>query len=186
MIKYFCKKCGIEVEKSECPVCGERTTVESKIYWCDSCQIPIYDKECPVCHSKGIYFTSDVRPVFPEERLLLEIILNKPLAFVNSSVWNGAGNRYYVNGEKIPLSISKVNSLDPDEIRRQLELYKERNDATYFNEMIERWIKANSAHYNFITTEAKQFIRDYSKKYLNDDIASAFVSFSGGKDSNSG
>ena len=183
MIKYFCKNCGIEVAKSECPVCGERTTVKSEIYWCDSCQVPIYDKECPVCHSKGAYFTSDARPVFPEERLLLEIILNKPFAFVNSSVWNGAGNRYYVNGKKVALSISKVNNLAPDEIRRKLELYKGRNDATYFNEMIARWIKANSSHYNFITTEAKQFIRDYSKKYLNDDIASAFVSFSGGKDS---
>lgn len=183
MIKYFCKKCGIDVEKSECPVCGERTEVESKIYWCDSCQVPIYDEECSVCHSKGRYLTSDVRPVFPEERLLLEIILKKPLAFINSSVWNGTGNRYYVDGKKIPLSISKVNDLDPSKIREQLELYKGQNSYAFFDAMIERWIKANEAHYHFITTEAKQFIRDYSKKYLNDDTASAFVSFSGGKDS---
>lgn len=183
MIKYFCKKCGIDVERSECPVCGERTEVESKIYWCDSCQVPIYDEECPVCHSKGRYLTSDVRPVFPEERLLLEIILKKPLAFINSSVWNGTGNRYYVDGKKIPLSISKVNDLDPSKIREQLELYKDQNSYAFFNATIERWIKANEDHYHFITTEAKQFIRDYSKKYLNDDTASAFVSFSGGKDS---
>ena len=183
MIKYFCKKCGIEVERSECPVCGERTKAESKIYWCESCQIPIYDVECPICHSKGKYLTSDVRPVFPEERLLLEIILKKPLAFVNSSVWNGTGNRYYVDGKRISLSISKVKDLDPEEIRQQLDIYKEQNDEIFFYEMIERWVRANSAHYHFITTEAKQFISEYSKKYLNDDTASAFVSFSGGKDS---
>ena len=183
MVKYFCKKCGIDVERSECPVCGQRTDVESKIFWCDSCKVPIYDEECPICHAKGRYLTSDIRPVFPEERLLLEIILNKPLAFVNSSVWNGTGNRYYVDGKKISLSISKVNDLDPEEIRYQLDLYKSQNDSSYFDEMIERWIVANSAHYHFITTEAKQFIREHSKRYLNDDIASAFVSFSGGKDS---
>lgn len=183
MIKYYCKNCGIDVEKSECPVCGERTAVESKIYWCDTCQVPTYDEECPLCHSKGKYLTADVRPVFPEERLLLEIILKQPLIFKNSSVWNGTGNRYFVNGNKIALSISKVNDLDLDEIRRQLELYKEKNDYAFFDEMITRWIRANSAHYNFISTEAKQFIQDYARRYLKDDITSAFVSFSGGKDS---
>lgn len=183
MIRYYCKNCGINVDKSECPVCGDRTTVESKIYWCETCQIPTYDEECSLCHSKGKYLTADVRPVFPEERLLLEIILKKPLMFKNSSVWNGTGNRYFVNGNKIALSISKVNALDSDEIRRQLELYKEKNDYEYFDEMISRWIRANLTHYNFISTEAKQFIQDYARRYLKDDITSAFVSFSGGKDS---
>ena len=42
-------------------------------------------------------FTPDARPVFPEERLLLEILLGKPLAFINDSVWNGVGNNYYVS-----------------------------------------------------------------------------------------
>lgn len=183
MIKYFCKNCGIEVEQSECPVCGKRTEVESKIFWCDTCQIPIYDEECPVCHSKGVYLTSDVRPVFPEERLLLEVILGKPLAYINSSVWNGTGNRYYVNGKRISISISRVKDLDSDEIRRQLKLYENQNNYSYFNEMAERWIQANAKRYSFVSTEAKQFIQEYAKKYLEDDITSAFVSFSGGKDS---
>lgn len=51
--------------------------------------------------------TSDVRPVFPEERLLLEIILEKPLAFEKDSVWNGNGNNYFVNGKKLNF-LSKI------------------------------------------------------------------------------
>ncbi len=183
MIKYFCKNCNLEVEKSECPVCGARTEVESKIYWCNHCQIPTYDEECPLCHSKGTYMTSDVRPVFPEERLLVEILLQKPLAFVDSSVWNGAGNRYYVNGKRIAVSISKTKDLNPDQIREELDKYKEKNTYAYFDKMIEKWIEANSNRFNYIVTEAKQFIKGYSQKYINDDSNAAFVSFSGGKDS---
>lgn len=183
MIKYFCKHCGIDVENSECPVCGKRTEVESKIYWCDSCKVPIYDEECPVCHTKGSYLTSDVRPVFPEERLLIEIILEKPLAFLNSSVWNGTGNRYYVNGKKIAFPISKVKNLNVEVIREQLSMYSAQNDYSYFDGMVQRWVKANKAHYNFIATEAKEFIREHSQKHVKGDLSAAFVSFSGGKDS---
>lgn len=183
MIKYFCKKCNIEVEKSECPICGERTDVESKIYWCEHCQIPTYEEECPICHNKGAYLTSDIRPVFPEERLLVEIMLGKPFAFINDSVWNGVGNRYFVNGKKISFSISKLKDSNPDDVRQQLEKYKYQNNYDHFNENIQLWIKANERHFNFISTEAKQFIQNHSKCFLNGDNNVAFVSFSGGKDS---
>lgn len=73
----------------------------SEIFWCQECQVPIYEKTCPVCGQEGKKLTSDVRPVFPEERLLLEIILEKPFAFEKDSVWNGNGNNYFVNGKKI-------------------------------------------------------------------------------------
>jgi len=183
MIKYFCKKCNIEVEKSECPICGARTDVDSKIYWCEHCQVPTYEEECPICHNKGSYLTSDIRPVFPEERLLVEIILGKPFAFINDSVWNGVGNRYFVNGKKISFSISKLKDINSDEIRQQLEKYKPQNNYDHFNEIIQLWVKANERHYNFISTEAKQFIQNHSRRFLNGDNNAAFVSFSGGKDS---
>ena len=127
MITYFCENCNIAVDKSECPVCGKRTQVTSRLFWCKTCNVPIYDEVCPVCGTRGEYFTSDVRPVFPEERLLIEIILGKPLAFQNDSVWNGVGNRYYVNGKKLPLSISKLKLLDADDIRKKLEEFRELN-----------------------------------------------------------
>ena len=183
MINYYCKNCDLEVNHSECPVCGERTEVNSELFWCSNCNVPTYDSVCPVCQSKCQYFTSDARPVFPEERLLLEILLNKPLAFINDSVWNGSGNRYYVNGKKIPFRISKVKELDSKKIRAELEKYKDENSYIAFNTYIDKWITANKAHFEFITTEAKQYINELSSKYLNDETNDAFVSFSGGKDS---
>ena len=183
MITYYCENCNIAVDKSECPVCGKRTKVTSRLFWCKNCNVPIYDEVCPICGNQGEYFTSDARPVFPEERLLIEIILGKPLAYQNDSVWNGVGNRYYVNGKKLPLSISKLKELDVDSIRKQIEEYKEKNSYDSFNSIISKWTRANQAHFDFISTEAKQFVRDYSKRFINDDTNAAFISFSGGKDS---
>ena len=183
MINYHCNKCNIDVSHSECPVCGERTEVKSELFWCSNCNIPTYDPVCPLCRNSCEYFTSDARPVFPEERLLLEVILDKPLEFINDSVWNGAGNRYYVNGKKIPLKISKVKGLNPNVIRQEIEKYTNLNSYDSFNAYIEKWIAANKAHFDFITTEAKQYINTLSSKYLNDETNAVFVSFSGGKDS---
>ena len=183
MIKYFCKNCNINVESSECSVCGARTEVESKLYWCSTCNIPVYDEVCPICGCKGEYFTSDARPVFPEERLLIEIMLGKPFCFIEDSVWNGSGNRYYVNGKKISFSVTNLKNYDPDAIREKLDELKGQNTYEHFDKMIAKWIKANAIRYDYITSEAKSYIAQYSKKYLNDDLNAAFVSFSGGKDS---
>ena len=183
MIRYYCQKCNQELNKSECSVCGSNAKVESKLYWCPHCNIPLYDDECAICHSKGEYFTSDVRPVFPEERLLLEIFLKRPLCFLKDSVWNGTGNRYFVNGKKIKVSISEFTKMNPDETREELEKYKEENDYKYFEEYMSKWVIANSRRYEYITSEAKQFITDFSGKFLNNENNAAFVSFSGGKDS---
>ena len=115
MIKCFCKKCnqsfrpdGITGADSTCPFCGERAVIQSELFWCGHCNIPIYDESCPICGTKGTKFISDARPVFPEERLLLEVLLGKPLGFINDSVWNGAGNKYYINGKRIPFSVASV------------------------------------------------------------------------------
>lgn len=183
MIKYFCKNCNINVESSECSICGARTEVESKLYWCSNCNIPVYDEVCPICGCEGEYFASDARPVFPEERLLIEIMIGKPFCFVEDSVWNGSGNRYYVNGKKIPFSVTNLKHYDPNVIREKLCELKDQNTYVHFDKMIAKWIKANSIRYDYITSEAKSYIAQYSKKYLNDDLNAAFVSFSGGKDS---
>ena len=183
MITYHCKKCNIDVEQSSCSICGERAQVKSMLYWCNHCNIPTYDEICPLCGQKGSYFTSDVRPVFPEERLLLEVMLGKPLAFLNDSVWNGTGNRYYVNGKHVPFSIANLKKNDAAAVIEQLNEHKSQNSYEAFNRYIALWVEANSNHYSYITTEAKQYIASFSKKYINDDGNSAFVSFSGGKDS---
>lgn len=46
MISYYCENCKIEVEHSECPVCGSRTKMKSELFWCKQCNIPVYDSVC--------------------------------------------------------------------------------------------------------------------------------------------
>ena len=105
MIKYICKSCNIESKTSVCPACGERAELlESSIYYCDECNIPIFDEVCPLCGKQATRIGTDGRPVFPEERLLLEIILGEPLKYKKASVWNISGAFYLVDGKKIKLS----------------------------------------------------------------------------------
>lgn len=76
---------------------------------------------------------SDIRPVFPEERLLLEILLKKPFAFLKDSVWNGSGNKYYVNGKRIDFSVKDLIEVDAEEVRKQYEDLREQNTYQYFD-----------------------------------------------------
>lgn len=111
----WCKQCNIETNASICPVCGETTEddLPVEVYWCDCCRTPVIntvvqaDKGyCPICGNKTKYLSADLRPVFPEERLLVELILGKdPNVFKNKSVW-ASNNRYYIDGESIAISNS--------------------------------------------------------------------------------
>lgn len=181
MIKYICPTCNIETNRSVCPNCHNRADVaESKLYWCSHCNIPTYDEICPICGTKGKYFTSDARPVFPEERLLLEIMLGEPLKFINDSVWNGTGNRYFVNGKRVELKLGDFLQFNIENIKQQINIYQSKNSYTSFDEMIELFLKANIQRYDYITTEACRWIYEEAQNY---DESSMFVSFSGGKDS---
>ena len=85
MGKYYCQNCKTIVETSECPVCGNRTTSMTKVYWNKELNIPVILDELVPEDSNLKLIASDIRPVFPEERLLLEILLDKPLKYINSS-----------------------------------------------------------------------------------------------------
>lgn len=187
MIKYQCHHCNnLECDTSVCPVCNERTYVsKSEIYYCDKCNIPIFDNSCPICGSVGRYFGTDVRPVFPEERLLLEVINDCPFEFAEQSIWNTSGNNYFVNGKKIPFSVKNIISVkNADDIRELLMKYEEENkkyvDSYYESDIIQKFIEANNVHLQSITTEAHDFIKKSAEKFDMDEM---FVSFSGGKDS---
>lgn len=187
MITYTCKKCNnLECETSTCPVCKERTYINKmEIYWCDKCNTPLFDKTCPICSSEGRYLCTDIRPVFPEERLLLEVILDKPFAFANKSVWNTSGNQYIVDGKKIKFSVKDtIANRKADEIRNKIATYKEKNkeyeEQFYSEQHIVNFIEANRIRLNYIMNEAIRYIRNESKDFNDDE---QFVSFSGGKDS---
>lgn len=170
-------------EKCIKPDCGCVTEMSSTIYWCDECNIPIFDKVCPACGTEGKYISTDMRPVFPEENVLISIILKgDPAGYQHSSVWYGGGG-YVIDGKKVKLSVTKVNKLPLEEINKIKEMYDKyatQIDYTFFDSFIERFIRVNADRYNYITEEAVHFVQQYKDKYAVEDM---MVSFSGGKDS---
>lgn len=124
MIKYVCKSCNIDCETSECPICHGRAKAESRIYWCKNCNVPIYEEKCDICGQEGEYLTTDLRPVFPEERLLLEILIGEPFKYINSSVWNSTGNRYIVDGVRLKLPILKTKNIKDAKLKIECQITK--------------------------------------------------------------
>ena len=90
---------------------------ENKLYWCGRCQIPVYYEKCPVCKQDAVPFVTDLRPVFPEEAVLLEILLKCKGELRGHSLWNAKGNRYFVNGKPLPFVLKDVvTEWDPFEV----------------------------------------------------------------------
>lgn len=185
----WCKKCNIETNADTCPVCGESTVddIPVEIYWCKHCHTPIIqtltqaDKGiCPICKREAKYLSADLRPVFPEERLLVELLLNrKPFEWIDKSVW-ASNNRYYVDGRAIVVSNSLYQAVDVEDIVEKLHHYCEANSYTAFNTHTGTFIEANRDRFNYLKDEAHSFIRDSARKFNEENI---IVSFSGGKDS---
>lgn len=185
MIERICPVCKSPSSGDKCinPKCGHKTVMSSTIYWCEECNIPIYNDNCPVCGSKGKYIATDVRPVFPEENMLISLILTgNPFEFQKQSMWYGANN-YIIDGVKHKVSISEINKWPIDKVKAIKEEYEKNTvdiDYTYFDEYKTRFIEANRDRYNYITEEAVNFVQQYTKRYSLEDM---MVSFSGGKDS---
>lgn len=185
----WCKKCNIETNANNCPVCGELTVedVPVNIYWCKHCHTPVIqtmmqaDKGfCPICKKETKYLSADLRPVFPEERLLIELLLNrKPFEWIDKSVW-AANNRYYVDGRAITVSSSTYQAINVDDIVEKLHHYSEANSYAAFDNHIKTFIEANRDRLNYLKDEAHTFIQESAKKFNEENI---IVSFSGGKDS---
>ena len=185
----WCKNCNIETNEKTCPVCGSETVEDLpvEIYWCSECKIPIIhtinqaDKGiCPICGNKTKYMSADLRPVFPEERLLLELLLDKePNTCLKKSVW-AANSRYYVDGKSISISSKAFQTADTDDLIEKLEQNKENNSYEYFEEIIRRFTVANKDRLNYLKTEAFNFVQETAKRFDEENIV---VSFSGGKDS---
>lgn len=185
----WCRTCNIETNEIVCPICGTETEEDfpSEVYWCNCCEVPVLqtvnqaDKGvCPRCGSKMKYMSTDLRPVFPEERLLLEILLNKnPNEYVTKSVW-ASNNRYYINGKAISLPSKLFQEADANKIALEIEKHKANNTYTYFDEHIRKFVEANSLRLHFLKDEANVFIHKAIEKFDQEHIV---LSFSGGKDS---
>ena len=186
MIEKICPEHNVPVYGDKCPKegCNARPIVSTTLYWCDHCNIPTFEKVCGCCKNEGRYIATDLRPVFPEEKLLVAILLDKdkPFALDNSSVWN-CTNFYIVDGKKVNISIKEHNNKPLSEIKKIKKIYDEnidKIDTSYFDEIIAIFVEANKDRYYEITDEAIAYIQSFAEKYTLDEM---FVSFSGGKDS---
>ena len=170
----------------------------AQVNWCASCRIPVFDEnnsvgavcKCPLCHGKTEYLSSDLRPVFPEERLLLELLLEKePFSLASSSVWNSA-NRYYIDGKSVAISSSVFRNAYCDALRRKLDEFSKENleiSKKYFDSTVQKFIQANKSRFDSIKDDAFDFVQDEAEKFVRKNGAGSenrmIVSFSGGKDS---
>lgn len=186
MIKYICRNCGHESETSICEKCeGGRTEVlETSIYYCDQCNIPLFNDTCPHCHSKCMKIGTDLKPVFAQERLLIETLLGEPMKFAGKAVWATTSNTLWIDGKKTKLDLTELRKNDPVKVISILKEYEEENqpyvDHDMDNEHIKSFVDSNKVRLNTITDEAIGYIKEKAKDY---DLTSIFVSFSGGKDS---
>jgi phosphoadenosine phosphosulfate reductase len=184
----WCKKCNREAFDEVCDLCGGATEqdIPIEIYWCKGCKTPIIKlanelnkTTCLVCGSTMPYLSVDLRPVFPEERLLLEILIDKPLAYIESPVWC-SGNRYYIDGKSKVLPLSLFRQVDVKEVIQQFEKYKDQNTYEYYTDSINRFVCSNQERLNSLKDEAYSFIQTAASNYSPESIV---ISFSGGKDS---
>lgn len=184
----WCTNCNKTTYSDTCEVCGGKTQQETpiEIYWCNSCRVPIIREvsdsnalTCPCCGGKIKYLSKDLRPVFPEERLLLELIKGTPLAYKNASVW-AADSRYYIDGQSSNISIDRLKKVDAQKLAQQLEKYKSQNSYGEFNEIIRKFIRCNQERLNEIKEEAFSFVQQQVNNFPNHQLV---ISFSGGKDS---
>lgn len=186
MIRYVCRDCNnLECETSVCPSCGKRAELlDVAIFYCPHCNVPCFYSDCPVCGNKCKRIGRDVRPVFPEERLLIEVLTDQPMKFAESSVWNIGGSLYLIDGKPLRLSFSELKKRNPEEVREQIAKYKHDNEPYKKNYLsspiIQKFIEVNKSRLSEITDEAVSYISKTSKGYGPTEM---FVSFSGGKDS---
>ena len=158
-----CMEWDIDEVTGERIQCNEKPVMSTTLYWCKQCNVPIYEERCPLCGEKGKYIATDIRPVFPEEKILLAILLEKddPLCFEELSVWNNT-NFYFIDGEKIQVSIKDFNGKTLDEIQKIKKKYDEYSaqiDYSKFDKIVSRFIQANENRYNEVTDEAISFVK---------------------------
>lgn len=185
----WCKNCNLETNEMHCTVCGSETVedVPVEIYWCKDCTIPIIhlstvaDKGiCPICGQKTHYLSSDLRPVFPEERLLLAILLEKEAnEYMNRSVW-AFKSRYYIDGKSVSIPTKVFAEANTNSISEKIAAFSFQIDYEFFNESTAQFIRANQNRLAYLKNEAFSFIQQATKGYKAENIV---ISFSGGKDS---
>lgn len=185
----WCRSCNIQTGAEYCPVCGGKTVddITTDAYWCSHCHIPIIQETtqsdrgiCPICGQKIQQMATDLRPAFPEEKILLEILLNKTAQDLsNTPVW-ASNSRYYIDSKPVMFSSKLFRETDADNIVAKLKTRLPDISYKSFEENIALFIKANKNRLNALIDEAHSFIKKTAEKFNRENVV---LSFSGGKDS---
>jgi phosphoadenosine phosphosulfate reductase len=155
--------------------------IPKDVYWCSHCGVPLLQEECYSCDSHGIRVASDVRPVFPEEKRLLEIFLDYPEGSLrDESVWDTKSSNVIIGGDPVRMNKGELMTIEPDEIRHALPSASDRVAEANHKKTMERFVSANRARFQAIDYEAFSII-NFAKERTRDALP--VVSFSGGKDS---
>lgn len=151
--------------------------MEETIYWCPNCDVPLLSKKCFKCGTKDVFYcSSDLKPVFKQEKSLFEEVTKTDLP---SNLFR-CKNRIISSGKTLfryGISNGHLITLESKEkIKKRLDEIDNFDEEYDFN-------KIKAANYPVIqglVGEATRFIKKVTKE--NQDKIK-FVSFSGGKDS---
>ncbi len=168
-----------------------------KIYWNSDKNIPLIvntENDSDII-KKYKYLTTDIRPVFLEEKhLLLELMPELTEKIYFQSVWANKQGKYFIDGKVVKGSvIEKSKDIEnKDEFMSRIRLFiptkeMKENEEQIFND----FVCGNKSRYSYLISSEKRdfenhfigsepFIKEISEKYKKKIIA---VSFSGGKDS---
>ena len=167
----------------------------ASVFYCPACDVPVVTPDaqvdevtgkslCPLCGGAMKYLATDLRPVFPEERLLLELLLEaEPFSLAEKSVW-AQDSRYYIAGKARSIPAKVFSGADTDSLSVRLEQLKNQNGSEEitgrFENQVQKFVRANRPRLNALVDEAHRFIREEAAKFPEESIV---LSFSGGKDS---
>lgn len=152
-----------------------------KIQICEECKTPIIDPEhtltrCPLCNAKLKQLSLDLRPVFPEERKMVEILLDLNLR--DKNIW-ASRRSYLVEGQSVRIPQATWRNTDARMVLKKLQEISAESGSK-FEEHITRFVEANRERLKSIESEAHDFIRGAIEEYGETNVC---VTFSGGKDS---
>jgi len=123
---------------------------------------------------------ADIRPVFPEEKLLYECLTGiEPGTYATSSMW-ASNSRYYIEGKAHLISSKTFRDADTDRLSRQIKEYKDNVSYEFFNDNMKVFVEANQSRLDYLIDEAHRFIQETAARFDEEKVV---VSFSGGKDS---
>ena len=120
-------------------------------YICKKCNINTETSVCPVCGERAEMESSS-------------IYWCDTFKYKNSSVWNAAGNYYYVDGKKLTFSVKQTKLLNAKMIRKQLDELSDQNSYDFFDKNIgKEVVKEFLLNPNAMYLEAEEIYKKYQK-----------------------